>query len=83
MGLTNTVKHHPLIQPLLATLEVSFGMVIPAALRKQARKVLVEALRLSLIQLHERSAGKEALSKKSKPIADGFCGSTQLFIGKW
>ena len=73
-GLTITIQQHPLIRALFATLKEAErnlpGVMIPEVLREQAQSEMVEALRLNLIQLPERSMDKEALVEIAKPFAD-------------
>ena len=73
-GIIITIKQHPLIQTLFATLEEAErnlpGLLIPAVLRKQARSEMVEALRLNLIQLPEGSVDENVLAEIAKPFAD-------------
>ena len=73
-GLTVTIRQHPLIRTLFATLEEAEknlpGVMIPEILREQARSEMVEALRLNLIKLPEGSVDEEALSEIAKPFAD-------------
>ena len=73
-GLTVTIRQHPLIRTLFATLEEAEknlpGVMIPEILREQARSEMVEALRLNLIKLPEGSVDEQALSEIAKPFAD-------------
>ena len=73
-GIIITIKQHPLIQTLFATLEAAErnlpGVVIPAVLREQERSEMVEALRLNLIQLPEGSVDEDVLAEIAKPFAD-------------
>ena len=73
-GITVTIRQHPLIRTLFATLEEAEknlpGVMIPEILREQARSEMVEALRLNLIKLPEGSVDEEALSEIAKPFAD-------------
>ena len=73
-GIIITIKQHPLIQTLFATLEEAErnlpGVVIPAVLREQARSEIVEALRLNLIKLPEGSVDEDVLAEITKPFAE-------------
>ena len=73
-GIIITIKQHPLIQALFATMEEADrnrpGVVIPAVLSEQARSEMVEALRLNLIQLPEGSVDEDVLAEIVKWFAD-------------
>ena len=79
-GLTTTIKQHPFIDTLFTALDEAErnlpGVVIPVILGEQARREMVEALRLNLIQLPQ---GPVDEAEVAKPFADEIVGRHTLF----